>query len=66
LADTLRPGQESSAQIPSEFLQRDLAGLLSIRHESVCRVMRDFTDKGLIAKQEEGTVLVDRPALDAL
>jgi CRP-like cAMP-binding protein len=66
MADTLRPEQNNGAQIPSEFLQRDLAGLLSIRHESVCRVLREFTDSGLVAKDAEGLTLVDRARLDAI
>jgi CRP-like cAMP-binding protein len=64
LADTLRPGQEDR-RIPAEFLQRDLAGLLSIRHESVCRVMRDFTKRGLIERVDRSVVLNDRAQLEA-
>jgi hypothetical protein len=63
LADTLRPGAE---RIPAEFLQRDLAGLVSIRHESVCRVLRDFGRHGLIAKDVDGLVLADRAQLQAV
>lgn len=63
LADTLRPG---SGRIPAEFLQRDLAGLVSIRHESVCRVLRDFSRHGLIAKDSDGIVLADRAQLQAV
>lgn len=63
LADTLRPG---SGRIPAEFLQRDLAGLVSIRHESVCRVLREFSRNGLIAKDSDGIVLVDRAQLQAV
>jgi CRP-like cAMP-binding protein len=63
LADTLRPG---SGRIPAEFLQRDLAGLVSIRHESVCRVLREFGRHGLIAKDSDGIVLADRAQLQAV
>jgi CRP-like cAMP-binding protein len=63
LADTLRPGQEDR-RIPAEFLQRDLAGLLSIRHESVCRVMRDFTKRGLIERVDRAIVLKDPTQLE--
>jgi CRP-like cAMP-binding protein len=67
LADTLRAnGQPAATRIPLEFLQRDLAALLSIRHESVCRVMRDFTKRGLVAREPEGLRLADREALQAL
>jgi CRP-like cAMP-binding protein len=63
LADTLRPGQDDH-RIPTEFLQRDLAGLLSIRHESVCRVMRDLTKRGLIERVDRSIVLKDPSQLD--
>jgi hypothetical protein len=63
LSDTLRPG---SSRIPAEFLQRDLAGLVSIRHESVCRVLRDFARHGLISKDGDGIMLLDRPQLQAV
>jgi hypothetical protein len=63
LADTLAPGVD---RIPAEFLQRDLAGLVSIRHESVCRVLRDFSRHGLIAKDVDGLVLADRAQLQAV
>ena len=66
LADTLRPGQERDPEmpIPADFLQRDLAALLSIRHESVCRVMRDFAKEGLIDKTPDGILLAQRETLD--
>jgi CRP-like cAMP-binding protein len=63
LADTLRPG---SSRIPAEFLQRDLAGLVSIRHESVCRVLREFGRHGMITKDSDGIVLADRAQLQAV
>ena len=63
LSDTLRPG---SSRIPVEFLQRDLAGLVSIRHESVCRVLRDFARHGLISKDGDGIMLIDRAQLQAV
>lgn len=65
LADTLEPsGQRSS--IPGAFLQRDLAGLLSIRHESVCRTLRDFSTRGWTERTPEALVLKDRAALEAV
>jgi CRP-like cAMP-binding protein len=65
LADTLRPGGPRDDEIPAEFLQRDLAALLSIRHESVCRVLRGFEDAGMIRRDADGLRLLDRSALDA-
>jgi CRP-like cAMP-binding protein len=64
LADTLQPGQEDR-RIPAEFLQRDLAALLSIRHESVCRVMRDFSKRGLIERVDRAIVLKDLQQLES-
>ena len=66
LADTLRPAQPRDSRIPGEFLQRDLANLLSIRHESVCRVLRELTDQGLVSKAPDSLVLTDRKGLEAL
>lgn len=66
LSDTLRPATPREATIPSEFLQRDFAALLSIRHESVCRVLRDFTDQGLVRKSADGLLLADRAALEVI
>jgi CRP-like cAMP-binding protein len=69
LADTLRPGANNNGEpqtVPGEFLQRDLANLLSIRHESVCRAMREFGKDALIAKDGSGIVLLKREQLEAL
>jgi len=66
LSDTLRPATPREATIPGEFLQRDLAALLSIRHESVCRVLRDFSDQGLVTKSADGLRIGDRAALEAI
>jgi hypothetical protein len=66
LADTLKPNGQIEARIPLEFLQRDLAALLSIRHESVCRVMRDFTKRALVSREPDGLRLANREALQAL
>jgi hypothetical protein len=67
LADTLeQPGVGDGTRIPGEFLQRDLAGLLSIRHESVCRALRDFTGRGWIIKTDDALMLKDRAALAAV
>jgi CRP-like cAMP-binding protein len=52
--------------IPSGFLQRDLAALVSIRHESVCRALRDLEDRGLIAQTRDDIRLLDRRALMAI
>lgn len=66
LADTLHPGQHGDNTVPGEFLQRDFASLLSIRHESVCRAMRDFGKSGLITKSGDRIHLTDRERLQSL
>jgi CRP-like cAMP-binding protein len=63
LADELRPGQ-APQRIPIEFQHRDLAGLLSIRHESVCRILRAFERQELIARDAEGIAITDRDRLE--
>lgn len=65
LSDTLRTNAPGG-RIPPGFLQRDLAALLSIRHESVCRVMRDLQKRGLVMQDADGIQLLDRPALEAV
>ena len=66
LADTLLPGPAPGHSIPGAFLQRDLAGLLSIRHESVCRALRDFSGRGLVERVSDALLLKDRAALEAV
>ena len=66
LADTLQPGAGKGHSIPGAFLQRDLAGLLSIRHESVCRALREFSGRGLVERVSDALLLKDRPALEAV
>lgn len=63
MADTLRPTHKDP-RIPAELLQRDLASMLSIRHESVCRALRELTKRGLIARDEAGIVLTNRAKLE--
>jgi len=66
LADTLRPNGDGGNRVPADFLQRDLAGLLSIRHESVCRVLRGMARSGLIERDSEGIFIRDRAELERL
>jgi CRP-like cAMP-binding protein len=66
LADTLVRRESGSSRIPAGFLQRDFAALLSIRHESVCRSMRDFSKRGLISQETDGIHLLERSRLEAI
>ena len=63
LADELRPGH-APQRIPVEFQHRDLAGLLSIRHESVCRILRAFERQRLIERDSAGIAITDRDRLE--
>lgn len=65
IGDTLCPMRASDV-IPSAIQQRDLASLLSLRHESVCRSIVALEKKGLVRRSDSGLTLVDRPALEAL
>jgi hypothetical protein len=43
--------------------QRDLAALLGMRHESVCRAMQILARRGAIARTSDGLRLLDRECL---
>lgn len=65
LTDTLSPSRALDV-IPSAIQQRDLALLLALRHESVCRSMASLEDEGLVDRSDNGLRLVDRGALEAV
>ena len=65
LADTLSSPRRLEV-IPAALQQRDLAGLLAMRHESVCRVMRALERSGAVAKTTGGARIVDRAKLEAV
>ncbi len=62
LADTLSPPQRLEC-IPSALQQRDLAALLSMRHESVCRATRILQAQGGIERTDRGIHLKNRALL---
>lgn len=63
LADTLSPYGESEI-VPAGVQQRDLGALLSIRHESVCRVVQGLVKRGAVGRVTGGLRIVDRPKLE--
>lgn len=63
LADTLSPHGGPRAQLPSGLLQRDLASLVSTRHESVCRILRDLSQEGIVEHGPDGIRILDRSRL---
>lgn len=64
LADTLSPPRRLTL-IPAALQQRDLAALLSMRHESVCRALAALSKRGAIVRDPEGIRLADRARLEA-
>ena len=64
LADTLSPPRRLTC-IPAGLQQRDLAALLSLRHESVCRALRTLEDRGAIERTNDGIRLANRSGLEA-
>lgn len=64
LVDTLCP--HPIDRIPAGLQQRDLAALVGVRHETVCRALKRFAREGLVEKNPDGLRVVDRDALLAL
>ncbi len=65
LQDTLLPARET-ALVPPELQQRDLAALLGMRHETVCRVLGSFEREGLVRRGPRGLAILDRKRLEAV
>lgn len=65
MSETLGPPKKKS-RIPSGLQQRDMAALLGVRHESVCRSMRKLEAQNIIGRGPEGVKILDRPALEAI
>jgi CRP-like cAMP-binding protein len=64
LADTLSP-HRSRSRIPSELQQRDMAALIGVRHETVCRVLGTLESRGALERSAEGLRILDRDQLEA-
>lgn len=64
LADTMSPPRRPML-IPAALQQRDLAALLAMRHESVCRAMRVLARRGALLRTDDGIRLLDRAGLEA-
>jgi CRP-like cAMP-binding protein len=64
--DAPERGDRSDDVISSAIQQRDLALLVGLRHESVCRSVASLEKKGLIHRSASGVKLLDRAALEAL
>lgn len=66
LADTLTPQSGRRERLPSALLQRDIGTLASTRHESVCRILRDFSAEGLVQHGPDGIHILNHEALAAI
>jgi CRP-like cAMP-binding protein len=65
LSETLSPPRQLAC-IPAALQQRDMAALLAMRHESVCRAMRFLERRGTLARTGEGVRLLDRERLASM
>ncbi len=65
LADTLSPPRRRS-RIPSGLQQRDMALLLGVRHESVCRALGQLEKKGAVRREPDGIRITDRTLLETI
>ncbi len=63
LADGLSPDRRRH-RLPSALQQRDLAHILGVRHESVCRVLGVLERDGAVRRDTEGLYIVDRARLE--
>lgn len=64
IADLLMPSRRLT-MLPSAIQQRDLAMLLALRHESVCRSLASLEKAGCVQRSVHGLRILDRTALEA-
>ena len=64
LADTLAPPRRLDA-VPAALQQRDMAALLGMRHESVCRAVGILQRRSWIERGGDGIRLLQRECLEA-
>ncbi len=64
LSDTLAPPRTLDL-IPAALQQRDLAAVLAMRHESVCRALARLERRGALLRERDGIRLLDRGKLEA-
>lgn len=66
ITDTLSGSDHPLDSIPGAIQQRDLASLVGLRHESVCRIIKALLRRGVLERQPHGLRIVDRAALEAV
>ncbi len=65
LGDSLSPLRKTD-EITSALQHSDLAALVGARHETVCRAVRTLEQRRVIARDGDGTRILDRDRLDAV
>lgn len=63
LADTLSPPRRRE-RLPAGLQQRDLARLLGVRHETLCRVLGDLEKESIVRRDPDGLLILDQRALE--
>lgn len=63
ISDTLSPSRRLDV-VPAAIQQRDLAALLAMRHETVCRSVTALVREGALARTPHGLRVVDRNQLE--
>ena len=63
LADCLSPPRQREC-LPAGLQQRDLAALVGVRHETLCRVLGTLERSGGIERHPDGLRLLDRGAIE--
>lgn len=64
LADTLAPPRRLGT-VPAALQQRDMAALLAMRHESVCRALGALERRRCLVREGDGIRLLDRARIEA-
>lgn len=65
VADTLDAGRRLDV-VPASVQQRDLAALVAVRPESVCRALATLEGRGLVHRSRDGIRILERAALEAV
>jgi CRP-like cAMP-binding protein len=65
LSDTLSPPRRRE-RLPPGLQQRDLARLLGIRHETLCRVLGELEKESVVRRDPDGLLILDHRALEQM
>lgn len=65
IVDNLSPALRLST-VPASIQQRDLAALVALRHESVCRSLAALESQGIVVRTPGGLEILDRRRLETI